>query len=143
MEFFFYDFLGRCAFGIDTDVQNNPENIYFKKVEETFRTMTFRDLFVFKVAQVVPVFNAVLAWLFAFQITARAFINARLLPLISSTIQLEELPYMWLISRVHEIIEHRRKTSISRVDLLQLMLQAATTDTIIVSKIVSMLKLFL
>ncbi|CAF1691860.1 unnamed protein product, partial [Adineta ricciae] len=30
------DVICRCAFGIDTDLQNNPDNIYFKKVEEIF-----------------------------------------------------------------------------------------------------------
>ncbi|CAF1430291.1 unnamed protein product [Adineta ricciae] len=30
------DVICRCAFGIDTDLQNNPNNIFFKKVEEIF-----------------------------------------------------------------------------------------------------------
>ena len=140
MSFLFFDCLGRCAFGIDADVQNNPDNMYFKKLEESFQGVSFRDHFVFKVAQVVPAFGTAISWLFAFHSTALGFINTRLLPLISSTIQLEELPYMWFLSRVHEIVEHRQKTSMSRVDLLQLMLQVATRETIIVSNTFQTLK---
>ena len=62
------------------------------------------------------------------------FINTRILPLISSTAQLNELPVSWLLNRVHAIVEQRQKNPIPRVDLLQLMLQAITTESIDVSK---------
>jgi hypothetical protein len=128
-------YLGRCAFGVDTDVQNNPENIYLKKANELFEGSSLGTNFLFRSAQVLPEMNSVLARLFSFNNNIRMLINTRLLPLVSSTLQIHELPFTWLLNRVHAIVEHRQKTTSSRVDLLQLMLQVTTKETIDVSQI--------
>ena len=47
------DVICRCAFGIDTDLQNNPNNMYFKKVEAIF-ARNVRMSIVFKIAQIIP-----------------------------------------------------------------------------------------
>ena len=65
--------------------------------------------------------------------SVRVFLNEHILPLIS-TKQLPELPSMWLLSRLHLILEQRQKTPTSRVDVLQLMLQVMTDKLINVSK---------
>lgn len=59
----------------------------------------------------------------------------RILPLVSSSIQLNELPSVWLLNRLHAIVEHRQRNPIPRVDLLQLMLQVTTNKPIDVSMI--------
>ena len=125
---------GRCAFGIDTDPQNNPDNIYLKKVKELFDDNPLEKGFLLKSAQVVPEIGVILAQLFSISNKTLTFINTRLLPLMSSTMQLNEMPIMWLLNRLHTIVEQREKNSIPRVDLLQSMLQVATNEPIDVSR---------
>ena len=127
------NFLGRCAFGIDTDLQHNPNNMFFKKMEELF-ARSIRSNSFFRFAQLVPEIGNVVGKIFFGVNTLRAFINMHFLPLISN-IQLRELPNMWLINRLDPVIEQRLKTPTSRVDVLQLMLQVMTEETINVSKI--------
>lgn len=126
--FSFLNHLGRCAFGIDTDLQNNPENIYLKKVGELFDENTIGKSWLFRSAQVLPEMNKVLSRLFSFNNTTRMLINTRLLPFISSTLQVNELSFTWLRNRLHTIVEHRQKTPTSRIDLLKLMLQVMTQE---------------
>jgi hypothetical protein len=57
-----------------------------------------------------------------------------ILSLISEK-QLHEQPGMWLLKRLHPIVEQRQKNPTSRVDVLQLMLQVMTEDPINVSNI--------
>jgi hypothetical protein len=66
--------------------------------------------------------------------TVRAFINIRVLPLISKK-QLHELPGMWLMNRLHPIVDQRQQTPTSRVDVLQLMMQVMTDEKVNVNRI--------
>ena len=128
---FFACFLGRCAFGIDeTDLQSNSDNIYFKKTEELFDDNIYDKGLLLRAAAVIPEFRVILGRLFSLTNNTVAFIDTRLLPLISTTIQLNEMPITWLLNRLHTIVELRRKKPIQRVDLLQLLLQATTNETI-------------
>jgi hypothetical protein len=129
-------YLGRYAFGTDTDLQNNPDNMYFKKVKEFFDGNSIGTSLLFRSAQVVPEINIVLSRLFSTNNNTRMLINTRLLPLVSSTLQINEMPFTWLLNRLHSIVEHRQQTSSSRIDLLQLMLQVMIKETIDVSQIV-------
>lgn len=104
-------------------------------MKELFDDNLFDKGFLIKSAQVVPEIGVVLAQLFSITNNTLTFINTRLLPLISSRIQLSEMPIMWLLNRLHTIVEQRQQTPISRVDLLQLMLQVTTNETIKVSEI--------
>ncbi|CAF3375164.1 unnamed protein product [Rotaria socialis] len=122
------DVICRCAFGIDTDVQNNPDNIYFKKVEELF-AHNINSRWVFRLGEFTPrVANILNKVVFGANI-ARVLINKYLIPLISIK-QLYEPPNIWLFSRLHPIIEQRQQTPTSRIDLLQLMLQVMTDEKI-------------
>lgn len=129
----FVIFLGRCAFGIDTDVQNNPSNVYFKKVEDLFVHDMESDRS-FRFAQLVPATASIVSKFIFGDIIARVLINLYILPLISNK-QLDEPPLIWLFKRINPIIEQRQQTPTSRVDLLQLMLQVMTEEAINVSKI--------
>ncbi|CAF4038013.1 unnamed protein product, partial [Adineta steineri] len=122
------DIIFRCAFGIDIDLQNNPNHIYFKKVEELVGIHTVLKSSIFKMTQLVPEIRDILGRLYIVHNTARKYINTRVLPLISSTKQLDESAFAWLLNRLHTIVEQRQETPISRKDLLQLMLQAMTKE---------------
>ena len=120
--------LGRCAFGIDTDLQNNPDNIYFQKVEE-LASLDFRSNPFVKFFQLVPEITPILAKMFESVNALLSFINIQVLPLITEK-RLHELPFTWLLNRLHPILEQRQKTPTSRVDVLQLMLQVMTEENI-------------
>lgn len=92
--------------------------------------------FLLKAAQVVPEIGVILRPLFSLSNNTLTFINTRLLPLISSAKQLNEMPMIWLTNRVHTIVEQREQNPIVRADLLQLMLQVMTNETIDVGDIV-------
>ncbi|CAF1408932.1 unnamed protein product [Rotaria sordida] len=55
------DVICRCAFGIDTDVQNNQNNIYFQKVSEFFDTSGIDTNILFRFAQLKPTIETLLA----------------------------------------------------------------------------------
>ena len=104
-------------------------------MQELFSETPYNKIFLAKCIQVVPQLSIILPQMFSIYSAVQMFINTRVLPLISSTFRLKEMAQMWLVNRLHTIVEHRQKTPIPRVDLLQLMLQVATEETIIVSKI--------
>ncbi|CAF0916640.1 unnamed protein product [Adineta steineri] len=122
------DVICRCAFGVDIDLQNNPNHIYFQKVEELIGVHTILKSSIYKMTQLVPETRSILARLYIAHNAARKYINTRVLPLISSTKQLDESAFAWLLNRLHTIVEQRQKTPISRKDLLQLMLQAMNKE---------------
>ncbi|CAF4153533.1 unnamed protein product, partial [Adineta steineri] len=122
------DVISRCAFGIDIDIQHNPNHIYFKKVEEIFGNNTIVKSSIFKMTQLIPAFGNILGQIYLVHNTARKYINTRVLPLISSTKQLDESALAWLMNRLHTIVEQRQETPIPRKDLLQLMLQVMTKE---------------
>ena len=123
------DVICRCAFGIDTDIQNNPNNMYFQKVEQIF-ARSVRTNIVFKISQIAPLVAEIASRIFFMINKFRAFLNMYILPLISK-MQLNELPGVWLFNRLDPIIEQRQKTPTSRVDVLQLMMQVMTDEKVI------------
>ncbi|CAF1113754.1 unnamed protein product [Didymodactylos carnosus] len=120
------DVICRCAFGIDTDMQNDPDNIYLKKAYKVFATDT-RKRPVAKLSVLIPSLNSLFIKLFLLQNNLKHFIN-QVFP--SSIKYIEEFPTLWLGNRIHEVIEMRSKGAKQRVDLLQLMLEAATRNEI-------------
>ncbi len=107
--------------------------MYLKKLEEFF-ALNFRADIFFRFAQLVPEIGSIIGKIVFGISTAGAFINMHFLPLISKR-QLYEEPDIWLLKRLHPIIEQRQQTSTSRVDVLQLMLQVMTEEAINVSNI--------
>ncbi|CAF1056683.1 unnamed protein product [Adineta steineri] len=124
------DIICRCAFGIDIDLQHNPNHIYLNKLEGLFDNHSVMKSPIFKVTQLIPEIKNILGRLYVVHNTVRKYINTKVLPLISSTKQLDESAYMWLQNRLHTIVEQRQETPISRKDLLQLMLQVMTKEPI-------------
>ncbi len=103
-------------------------------MEELFENSLLDKNFLFRSAQLIPEIGNILARLFSIDSNVRTIFNTRILTLISSTIQLKETPFTWLLSRLDIIVKQRQETPISRVDLLQHMLQVTTKDIIDVSK---------
>jgi cytochrome P450 family 3 subfamily A len=122
-------FLGRCAFGIETDIQNDIDNMFLRKAQPTI-DLTPKKLTLVKFGHLFPFFipfvmclivcRVILSYLF------QKIAPAWLLP------QIEELPPFWILNRVHQIINQRtlNENQLHPIDLLQLMLDASTKDDV-------------
>jgi hypothetical protein len=129
-------YLGRCAFGIDTDMQNDIDNIYLRKSAETFE-LDIDKLSIVKLTNLLPWFVNPFRYLYLSQVAVRRAL-IKIIPSLSSYI--EETPGSWLTNRVREVVKLRNKSSptsdIKRVDLLQLMIDASTHDEVKVRLII-------
>lgn len=128
-------FVGRCAFGIDADMQNDTDNIYLKKASDTF-AIDVDKLFIVKLTNLLPLFIKPFRYAFLGQVAIRRCL-IRLFPVLKNYI--EETPGSWLTNRVKEVVQLRMKSvqdsEDKRMDLLQLMIDASTTESINVKKI--------
>ena len=121
--------LGRCAFGMDTDMQNDTDNILMRKCKLAIDDNPER-LLLTKLGNLMPLFIPILLYIMNGQMLLgkliRAVAPAWFLP------QIEGLPALWILNQVETIINARRQANYidkhQQVDLLQLMLNAATRD---------------
>jgi hypothetical protein len=123
---------GHCAFGIDTDMQNDINNPYLQKSAAMFKTDNER-LLLFKLCNLMPFLARPLHGI-VFGLTNGGKILIKLIPSLSNYV--EEIPGVWLINRLQNVIDLRAKSSSNlrkRVDLLQLMIDASTNDKVTVS----------
>ncbi|CAF4163064.1 unnamed protein product, partial [Rotaria sordida] len=122
------DVICRCAFGIDTDMQNDVDNIYLQKSGGTF-DVDVDKLTIVKLTNLLPFFITPFRYFYLGQIALRRIL-IRLIPVLSNYI--EESPGSWLTNRVKDVVNCRNKSlttnTIKRVDLLQLMIDASTYD---------------
>jgi len=122
------DVICRCAFGIDTDMQNDVNNPYLLKAGELFK-VNIETVPMVKLSNLVPIlarpFHAIVFTLSGLQ---KQIVDN--VPLVGKI--LSELPGLWFLQRVQEVIDLRKDSQIkSRVDLLQLMMDVSTNDKII------------
>ncbi|CAF0806821.1 unnamed protein product [Didymodactylos carnosus] len=122
------DVICRCAFGVDTNMQNDPENVYLKQSDKLF-AIDLGAHPITKLRQLIPEFNTLFANLFVIYNYCQGMIN-KFIPW--SVKMFQQMPIFWLLNRIHELVELRLKNTNARVDLLQLMLEAATRQQITV-----------
>jgi hypothetical protein len=135
--------LGRCAFGMDTDMQNDIDNVFMRKCKLAVDDNPER-LLLTKLGNLMPLFIPILLYVMVGQMLLGALIRAVapawFLP------QIEGLPALWILNQVETIINARRQANYSgkhhQVDLLQLMLDAATRDEIKVNSLEHIIQLF-
>jgi hypothetical protein len=128
-------FSGRCAFGIDTDMQNDINNPYLQKLDEIVKKQS-DEFLVFRLANLFPFLARPLNFI-VFGLTGVRSFLIKLLPFLSN--YLKEIPVVWLLNRVGEIYKLRTKSMSNltkRVDLLQLMIDSSTEEKVIVSQII-------
>ncbi|CAF1165074.1 unnamed protein product, partial [Didymodactylos carnosus] len=116
------DVVCRCIFGIDTDMQSNPENMYLKQAEKFFALNILKHP-IYKLRLLIPEFNTLFAHLLVIYNHFRRILNKKL----PFTIKMfEQMPLSWFLDNIHKIVEMRVEKGDQDVDLLQLMLDAAT-----------------
>ncbi|CAF3736246.1 unnamed protein product [Rotaria sordida] len=125
--------MGHSAFGIDTDMQNDIDNPFIVKTAYFFAVHPER-IFLVKLSYLMPWLTPILT-LFVHSIIA-LFNGLRYLA-PSFMNQFEEIPGMWIINQVKQVIEARvikikseANNKQRRIDLLQLMLDAVTSNEI-------------
>lgn len=107
-------------------MQNDANNIYMKKSEAS-TAMRMDNLFVVKLSLVLPFLIPLLTLI----IKIRMFFVDKLRAILPpSMYKVEDLPVVWIMKQVGEVVEERLKSGKKRTDLLQLMLDVTTKEEI-------------
>lgn len=118
-----FHFVGRCAFGIDTDMQNDIDNLYLKKSAAVFERST-DEMWIFRLTNIFPFLSRPLHDLLFNAEDIRGTL-LKYTPSIGKRIP--EDPVLWLLKRVQNVVDIRNQVSnesLKRFDLLQLMMEA-------------------
>ncbi|CAF2836633.1 unnamed protein product [Rotaria sp. Silwood2] len=120
------DVIWHCAFGIDTDLQNDIDNIYMKKSLACFA----RDpekMFIVRLSNLMPFLIPLLIKIMNSSVTLINFLHA-LMP--SRMHNFEGPPQLWIFKQIENVVKQRLASQNKRIDLLQLMLDASTQQEI-------------
>jgi hypothetical protein len=109
-------------------MQNDLENIYMKKSIALFEIDPTK-LPIVKLSNVMPFLNPVLIIIGRSLIAITAALR-KLVPSLMRNVQ--GLPTTWIIEQVGQVVEERLRSGKRRMDLLQLMLDAAKQDEVTV-----------
>ena len=111
-------------------MQNDVDNIYLRKSAGTF-ALDIDKLSIVKLTNLLPFFVNPFRYFYLGQIAIRRAL-IKMIPALNSYI--EETPGSWLTNRVKEVVHLRTKSSpvrsVKRTDLLQLMIDASTSDDV-------------
>ncbi|UJR29508.1 hypothetical protein I4U23_010725 [Adineta vaga] len=120
------DVIWRSGFGIESDMQNDIENIYLKKSAEVIE-INYDKLFVVRLSNLMPFLKPFLRILVIFQLKLIQTIGKKI-SFINHFI--EELAPFWIINQAKEIINYRKEhlNEQKRNDLLQLMIDATISN---------------
>ncbi len=123
--------LGRCVFGMDTDMQNDIDNVFMRKCKLAVYENPER-LFLTKLGNLMPFLIPILLKIMFGQMWLGAVIRT-VAPLWFLP-KIEGVPALWILNQVETIINARKQANYSnqhtQIDLLQMMLDAATRDDI-------------
>ena len=119
-------FLGHCAFGIDTDLQNDPDNIYLKKSLACFAIDSEKTLLV-RLSKLVPNLSS----FFAIFIQTFVNLNFKLFHWFPSLMNRSTgFAPVWIVTNVEQVVKKRLSSGEKRQDLLQLMIDAAVDEEV-------------
>ncbi|CAF3826502.1 unnamed protein product [Rotaria magnacalcarata] len=120
------DIIWRSGFDIESDMQNEIDNIYLKKSAEVVE-LNYDKLFVIQLSNVMPFLKSFLIKFSIYQLKLIQTLG-RIFPFM--TWFMEELAPFWIINRAQEIVNYRKQHSSEkkRIDLLQLMIDTEAPD---------------
>ena len=119
-------FKGHCAFGIDTDLQNDIDNIYMKKSLASF-TGDPEKLLLVRLSNLLPFLTPFLLELTNISLKLINFIRTNAPSLMKNV---EDPPQLWIFKQIENVVKQRLASDNKRTDLLQLMLDASTQEQI-------------
>lgn len=118
--------LGHCAFGIDSDLQNDIDNIYFKKSMATFARDPEKMLMV-RLSNLMSFLNPLLIKFMHTTIALIGFLRTSMPSLMGDV---QDHPQVWFFKQIEQVVKERLSSGNRRIDLLQLMLDASTQQEI-------------
>lgn len=117
-------------------MQNDVNNIYLKKSAETF-AVDVDKLAIVKLTDLLPILIKPFCYFYLGQVGIRRAL-IKMFPKLGKYI--DETPGSWLTNRVKDVVSLRNRSSVTttkkRIDLLQLMIDASTTDEVMVRLII-------
>ncbi|CAF1106854.1 unnamed protein product [Rotaria sordida] len=118
------DVICRCAFGINTNMQTDIDNEYMHKAEAVTNE-NFENNPLIRLSYLMPWLIPVLSYIVIGQAIFMQFLH-------KWKKSAEELPRFWFVNRLRHVIDARVSSDETkrRIDLLQLMLDAATPNQI-------------
>ncbi|CAF1443287.1 unnamed protein product, partial [Didymodactylos carnosus] len=116
------DIIFNCAFGIESDIQNNITDPYFQRCAQVFKFNLIQMILTF-LSTLFPEFNIVWVNIFRYCNFFLLWIRDNI-PFMEYLIDVD--PNMWLQSKVENVIKKRQQSENKRIDLLQLMLDASS-----------------
>ncbi|CAF0869519.1 unnamed protein product [Rotaria sp. Silwood1] len=120
------DIIWRAGFGIESDMQNNIDNIYLKKSAKVV-DINYDKLFIVQLSNLMPFLKPFLIIFFLCQLKIIRILG-KIIPFMNYF--MEELAPFWIINRAQEIVDYRKVHASEKkhVDLLQLMIDAQIPD---------------
>ncbi|UJR11334.1 hypothetical protein I4U23_015515 [Adineta vaga] len=120
------DVIWHCAFGIDTDLQNDIDNSYMKKSLALF-SRDPEKMFLVRISNLMPFFVPLLIQFMKYSIK---LINLFKMLIPSLMTNLEGPPQLWIIKQIDTLVQQRLHSDNKRIDLLQLMLDASSDEIV-------------
>ena len=118
--------VGHCAFGIDTDIQNDVDNMYMNRSTAIF-ARDFEKMPIVRLSNLMPILNPLLIKMLDNFITLIHFLRVSFPSLMG---HLQDPPQLWIFKQIENVIKHRLASGDRRIDLLQLMLDVSTQEQI-------------
>jgi hypothetical protein len=115
---------------MDTDMQNDLDNVYMKKSMACF-AVDVEKAFAVKCTKLMPFLTPIISQVAKLILFLTHELKKRI-PFLMR--RFDGIPSLWIIEQVEEVIKQRLSSGIKRTDLLQLMLDAATHDDVKVNK---------
>jgi cytochrome P450 len=125
---FTMDTIWSCAFGLDTDMQNNINNPYLVHSQQLFDKANNVKILIL-LSLFITELNRIWYKLHDLERSTRYWLR-HLFPFIKKFI--DEDPESWIVKQAYKMIDERQKMGqTNRIDLMQLMLESASKDDII------------
>ncbi|CAF3793429.1 unnamed protein product [Rotaria sp. Silwood1] len=118
--------VGHCAFGIDTDLQNDIDNMYMKKSLACFAHDP-EKMFIVRLCKLMPFLIPLSIKIMNSSVVIINFLRI-LMPSMMRNV--EGLPQLWIFKQIENVVKQRQTSQNKRIDLLQLMLDASTQEEI-------------
>ncbi len=118
--------VGHCAFGIDTDLQNDIDNIYMKKSISIFARDS-EKMFIVRLCNLMPFLSSLVIKIMNSFLRTINFLCASMPSLMRN---IEGSPQLWIFKQIENVVKQRLTSENKRIDLLQLMLDASTQEHI-------------
>jgi cytochrome P450 len=125
---FTMDTIWSCAFGLDTDMQNNINNPYLVHSQQLFDEANNVKILIL-LSLFITELNRIWYKLHQLERSTRYWLR-HLFPFIKKFIN--ENSEIWIVKQAYKMIDEREKMGqTNRIDLMQLMLESASKDDII------------